>query len=92
VVAVLAGLVGMIALASSRSVVLVGVLISVTTIPAAANVGVALIYRDLSEALCASAQLLLNVLGIVLAGLGVLFVDRRARLHRLRERRSSASG
>ena len=44
IVAVLAGIVGMLALVSAKSGAMIGVLISVTTITAAANVGVAAAY------------------------------------------------
>lgn len=88
-VAVLAGVVGMLALTGARSAVLVGVLISVTTIPAAANVGVAFVYRDWSEARGAALQLIVNLLGVSLAGLAVLVIDRRARLRRQRQRHAT---
>jgi uncharacterized hydrophobic protein (TIGR00271 family) len=50
IVGVLAGIVGMLALVSAKSGALIGVLISVTTIPAAANVGVAASYGEWNEA------------------------------------------
>jgi hypothetical protein len=49
VVAVLADIVGMLSLTEARNGVPVGVLVSVTTIPAASNVGVATAYREWSE-------------------------------------------
>ncbi len=82
IVAVLAGAVGMLALTGAKSGVLVGVLISVTTIPAAANVGVAAVYGSWSEAGGAAAQLGINVTAIVVTGLVVLSVDRRAQRRR----------
>ena len=48
-VALLAGVAGALSLSTAKSGALVGVLISVTTIPAAANVGVAAAYGDWSE-------------------------------------------
>ena len=45
-VAVLAGVAGVLSLTTAKSGALIGVLISVTTIPAAANVGVASAYAD----------------------------------------------
>ena len=83
IVAVLAGVVGMLALVSAKSGALIGVLISVTTIPAAADVGVSLAYGDPAEALGAAAQLLINVTAILISGLGVLLIARRARRRRL---------
>jgi uncharacterized membrane protein len=50
VVAVVAGAAGIIALGRAKSGAVVGVLVSITTIPAASNVGVALAMGDLSEA------------------------------------------
>jgi uncharacterized membrane protein len=61
---------------------LIGVLISVTTIPSAANVGVAVAYGSWDEALRAAGHLGINVVAIVASGLVVLRVARRARTHR----------
>jgi uncharacterized hydrophobic protein (TIGR00271 family) len=90
IVAVLAGIVGMLALASAKSGALIGVLISVTTIPAAANVGVAASYGEWNEAWGAAAQLAINVAAILGSGLAVLWVAERVRLRR-RERRAGNS-
>ncbi|MGW0567855.1 DUF389 domain-containing protein [Streptomyces tauricus] len=68
VVAILAGIAGTLSLTSAKSGLLVGVAISVTTVPAAANAAVALSYGDTSQTLGSTNQLLLNLLGIVLAG------------------------
>lgn len=68
VVAVLAGIAGTLSLTSSKSGALVGVAISVTTVPAAANAAVALAYGDTKQTVGSTNQLLLNLLGIVLAG------------------------
>jgi uncharacterized hydrophobic protein (TIGR00271 family) len=87
IVAVLAGIVGMLALASAKSGALIGVLISVTTIPAAANVGVAASYGEWDEAWGAAAQLGINVTAILASGLAVLWVAERVRRRR-RERRA----
>jgi uncharacterized hydrophobic protein (TIGR00271 family) len=83
IVSVLAGIVGMLALAGAKSGVLTGVLISVTTIPAAANVGVAAVYGDWDAVAGATLQLVINLLAIVLSGIAVLWVIKRARLRRL---------
>jgi uncharacterized hydrophobic protein (TIGR00271 family) len=72
IVAILAGAVGMIAMVSAKSGALIGVLISVTTIPAAANVGVALAYGIWKDAGGAAAQLGINVIAILASGLVVL--------------------
>ena len=54
-VAFLAGIAGVLSLTSAKSGALIGVLISVTTIPAAANIGVAAAYGDWDEWLGAMA-------------------------------------
>jgi uncharacterized hydrophobic protein (TIGR00271 family) len=77
VVAVLAGVVGMLSLTEARSGALVGVLVSVTTIPAVANVGVATAYGELAEVGGASLQLLINLTGLVVAGVGTLLLQSR---------------
>jgi uncharacterized hydrophobic protein (TIGR00271 family) len=76
-VAWVAGVAGVLSLTSAKSGALVGVLISVTTIPAAANVGVGAAYGNWDEAGGAAAQLAINLSGIVLAGIVTLFVQRR---------------
>ena len=68
VVALLAGVAGVLSLTSAKSGALVGVAISVTTVPAAANAAVALSYGDLGQMWGSTEQLLLNLGGIVLAG------------------------
>jgi uncharacterized hydrophobic protein (TIGR00271 family) len=78
VVAVLAGIAGMLSLTQARSGALVGVLVSVTTIPAVANIGVATAYGAWGEVGGAAAQLGLNVAGLVVAGTGTLLVQARA--------------
>ncbi|MEZ5408441.1 MAG: DUF389 domain-containing protein [Acidimicrobiales bacterium] len=78
VVAVLAGIVGMLALTEARSGTLIGVLVSVTTIPAAANIGVATAYGEWPEVRGAALQLVVNVAGLVVAGVVTLLVQARA--------------
>ncbi|MBT2492512.1 DUF389 domain-containing protein [Streptomyces sp. ISL-96] len=76
VVAVLAGAAGMLSLTSAKSGALVGVAISVTTVPAAANAAVALSYGQVKQTWGSSEQLLLNLLGIVVAGTLTLLVQK----------------
>ncbi|MEV5382345.1 DUF389 domain-containing protein [Streptomyces sp. NPDC052721] len=76
IVAVLAGIAGTLSLTSAKSGALVGVAISVTTVPAAANAAVALAYGDTSQTSGSTAQLLLNLLGIVLAGTLTLLTQK----------------
>jgi uncharacterized hydrophobic protein (TIGR00271 family) len=77
VVAVLAGVAGMLALTEGRSGTLVGVLVSVTTIPAVANIGVAAAYGATNEMGGAAAQLGVNLSGLVLSGLATLAIQSR---------------
>lgn len=88
-VAFVAGIAGVLSLTSTKSGALIGVLISVTTIPAASNIGVATAYGDWSEAGGAAAQLGTNLAAIMLAGITTLYVQRRyyvsRRLRHLRD-------
>lgn len=77
VVALAAGVAGMLTVTEDRAGALVGVLVSVTTIPAAANIGVALALGDRSEAWGSILQLSVNVTCLVLAGTVTLAVQRR---------------
>lgn len=76
IVAVLAGIAGTLSLTSAKSGALVGVAISVTTVPAAANAAVALAYGDTSQTSGSTTQLLLNLLGIILAGTLTLLAQK----------------
>ena len=75
-VALLAGVAGAISLTTAKSGALVGVLISVTTIPAAANVGVGAAYADWGEVGGAAGQLAVNVTCIVVAVVATLSFQR----------------
>lgn len=77
IVAAFAGTAGMLSLTSAKSGALVGVLISVTTIPAAANIGLAAAYGDGDEWLGAVEQLAVNLSAILLAGIVTLFIQRK---------------
>jgi uncharacterized hydrophobic protein (TIGR00271 family) len=76
-VACFAGSAGMLSLTAAKSGALVGVLISVTTIPAAANIGIAAANGEWAEWRGAMGQLAINLTAIVLAGLATLLVERR---------------
>ncbi|MEU5280536.1 DUF389 domain-containing protein [Streptomyces asoensis] len=76
IVAVLAGAAGTLSLTSAKSGALVGVAISVTTVPAAANAAVALSYGDMNQTWGSTTQLLLNLLGIILAGTSTLLAQK----------------
>jgi uncharacterized hydrophobic protein (TIGR00271 family) len=75
-IAYLAGVAGVLSLTSAKSGALVGVLVSVVTIPAAANVAVAAAYSDWGECGGALAQLAINLGGMILAGITTLWVQR----------------
>ena len=75
-VALIAGVAGAISLTTAKSGALVGVLISVTTIPAAANVGVGAAYADWGEVRGAAAQLAVNLACIVVAVVATLSLLR----------------
>ncbi len=77
VVAILAGIVGVVSLTESRANALIGVFISVTTIPAAASIGVSLAYQGGREAAGSLLQLLLNVVLLIVVGVGGLRTQRR---------------
>src|SRR5450755_3034877 len=76
IVAVLAGIVGAVSLTEARAGALIGVFISVTTIPAAADLGLSLAYSSWSEARGSAFQLLLNVALLIVVGALVLRVQR----------------
>lgn len=76
IVALLAGCAGVLSLTSAKSSTLVGVFISVTTVPAAANVGVALAVGVWSQVSLSLIQLGVNLGGIVAAGVATLLVQR----------------
>ncbi|MBW0105732.1 DUF389 domain-containing protein [Pseudonocardia sp. KRD291] len=77
IVALLAGAAGMLSLTSARSSALVGVFISVTTVPAAAYAAVAAVEGRWGEAVSSLVQLLVNIVGVVAAAAAVLLLARR---------------
>ncbi|GAA3398701.1 DUF389 domain-containing protein [Cryptosporangium minutisporangium] len=76
VVGFLAGIAGIVSLTSAKSGALVGVLISVTTVPAAANVSVAVAFDVFDEAWGSTVQLVVNLAAIVVGGVLTLLVQR----------------
>lgn len=84
IVAAFAGIAGMLSLTAAKSGALIGVLVSVTTIPAAANVGVAAALAEWDTWRGAMEQLAVNVLAILLAGVATLFVQRLVYVRRRR--------
>jgi len=83
ITALVAGAAGMLSLTSSKSAALVGVFISVTTIPAAGNAAVAATVGDWHQSAESLLQLAINLVGIVVAGVLTL-----ALLERVQARRS----
>jgi uncharacterized hydrophobic protein (TIGR00271 family) len=77
IVALLAGAAGMLSLTSAKSASLVGVFISVTTVPAAAFASVALVEGRYAQAAQSGLQLAINLVGIVVAAAAVLLLSRR---------------
>ncbi|GAB2966883.1 DUF389 domain-containing protein [Amycolatopsis acidiphila] len=77
IVALLAGAAGMLAMTSAKSAALVGVFISVTTVPAAGYAAVAAVTGDWARSLQSLGQLVVNLLGIVAAAAVVLALRRR---------------
>lgn len=75
-VAVLAAVAGALSLTQMKSGTLVGVLVSVTTIPAAANIPVALVHGRPGEAGGAALQLVLNIGILCVVGAATLKVER----------------
>ncbi|HEX2312586.1 MAG TPA: DUF389 domain-containing protein [Thermomonospora sp.] len=76
IVALLAGVAGVLSLTAGKSSALVGVFISVTTVPAAGNLAVALALRHHSEVDGSVLQLLVNLAGMLIAGTLTLLVQR----------------
>lgn len=99
VIAVLAGIAGVLSLTTAKSSALVGVFISITTVPAVGTIGLTLAVGAWSEALGSAIQLLVNLAGLLIAGVATLFVQlhagrwlglRAARLRRRTPRRSTS--
>ncbi len=81
VVALLAGAAGVLALTVEKAQAMVGVFISVTTVPAAGNLALALGLWVPKEIAGSAGQLGVNLVGMVVAGWLVLVVQRHAWAH-----------
>ena len=77
VVAVIAGCAGVLSQTAGRSNALVGVFISVTTVPAAGDLALSLAVWAPGQVLGSAAQLLLNLAGMTVAGVATLLVQRQ---------------
>ena len=76
IIAVIAGAAGVLALTSARSGGLVGVFISVTTIPASGNIALALVFAEWHEFWGSTLQLVVNITGMAVAGWLTLLVQQ----------------
>lgn len=77
IVALLAGAAGMLSTTTQKSAALVGVFISVTTVPAAGYIAVGAVLGEWSEVGGSALQLLINLVGIVLAAVVTLLIVRQ---------------
>lgn len=90
IVALLAGSVGVWAMDTNRSSTLVGVFISVTTVPAVGNLALGIAIGSSQEILGSLAQLGTNIAGMIIAGILTLAIQRwawRAYQKRTQQRR-----
>ena len=78
IVSLLAGVAGTLALTSNKSGPLIGVFISITTVPAAACVSIAGVLGEWQIAQEALLQLLVNMAGVIIAATIVLWFRREA--------------
>jgi uncharacterized hydrophobic protein (TIGR00271 family) len=76
IVALLAGAAGMLSMTSAKSAALVGVFISVTTVPAAADMAISLALGGGEEFRSAATQLGINLAGIIVAATVTLALQR----------------
>jgi uncharacterized hydrophobic protein (TIGR00271 family) len=77
-VALAAGIAGTLSLTTVKSAALIGVLVSVTTMPAAANIAVSAAYNHWDNLWGSTLQLTVNLGALVLGGTGTLLVERWA--------------
>ncbi|MEV0389669.1 DUF389 domain-containing protein [Nonomuraea sp. NPDC050643] len=77
IVALLAGAAGVLSITAGKSSALIGVFISVTTVPAAGYAAVALALGAWDEVAASVSQLGLNIAGMVIAGTLTLLVQRK---------------
>jgi uncharacterized hydrophobic protein (TIGR00271 family) len=77
IVALIAGAAGALALAIQKTATMVGVFISVTTVPAAGNLALGLAVWDQGEIVGSLAQLGANVAGMLISGTALLLIVRR---------------
>ena len=78
VIALVAGAAGVLALAIEKTATMVGVFISVTTVPAAGNLALGLAFANSDEILGSLAQLGINVACMLVSGVAVMALMRTA--------------
>ncbi|MER7130725.1 DUF389 domain-containing protein [Streptosporangium saharense] len=76
IVALLAGAAGVLSVTAGKSSALVGVFISVTTVPAAGYFAVAAALARWDDTVASVAQLALNITGMIISGTATLIVQR----------------
>jgi uncharacterized membrane protein len=82
IVAIIAASAGILSLTSSMATGIIGVFISVTTIPAAGNIAVATVFGQWDQVAGSSFQLVINIVGMAIAGWITLLI-RSAMSHRV---------
>ncbi|MQY07577.1 DUF389 domain-containing protein [Actinomadura macrotermitis] len=92
IVALLAGAAGVLSMTAGKSSALVGVFISVTTVPAAGNLAVALALKHRSEIDGSLLQLGVNLAGMIIAGVATLLLQHGVWTLVLRRRGRRAAG
>jgi uncharacterized hydrophobic protein (TIGR00271 family) len=88
-VAIIAGIAGVLALTSTSSGALIGVFISVTTIPASGDAAISLVFGLWREFAGSMSMLVINIVGMAIAGWLTLAVQQRV-WNRVRSRQGSA--
>lgn len=76
IVAILAGVAGILSMTARKSSALVGVFISVTTVPAVGNIAIAVALEHWNEVGASFIQLAVNLAGMIVAGVVTLAVQR----------------
>ncbi len=88
-VAIIAGVAGVLALTSTSSGALIGVFISVTTIPASGDAAISIVFGLWREFAGSMAMLIINITGMALAGWVTLAIQQRV-WNRVRSRQGAA--
>ncbi len=89
IVALCAGAAGMLSVTLGKAGALVGVAVSITTIPAAAEIGLALSYSNWSAMTGAAGQLVVNIASLLLSATLMLAFQRRNYRKHSEQRRNS---